>query len=247
MVSLHTKLRFCFFSLCSLVLKVCVNRKTPPTQPPCEWQVLLSRIQMGYSPRKLHSRWCPLLNNFKFQLCNQGPARTQRLWFPRHFPVGHGNNAPGSLGGIVYGRNYNIWLYFWSSTMETFGKCFRPPCAGQRISPLAAPYDLSARHSDKTWRKNLVKAQRFIIALWVLKVCWGYTGSLWALCPLYSSEDPGFRILHWLWVKPAHVKSSKVHSLGLKLWKDPHVGWLLALHSRFITIWQATLMLAYVL
>ncbi|KAK5623719.1 hypothetical protein CRENBAI_007564 [Crenichthys baileyi] len=43
----------------------------------------------------------------RFQLCNHTPPGTQRLWFPGRCPAGHGNNAAGSLVGIVYGRNYD--------------------------------------------------------------------------------------------------------------------------------------------
>ena len=31
--------------------------------------------------RKLHAWWCLSVNSFKFQLCNQTPPGTEKLWF----------------------------------------------------------------------------------------------------------------------------------------------------------------------
>jgi len=90
------------------------------------------------------------------------PPGTQRLWFPGCCPAGHGNNAAGSLVGIVYGRNYDgIWL---SSNLRLsflineniLDTCFRPSCAGPRMSPLAAQSECP-RPSLSSWPQFMKK------------------------------------------------------------------------------------------
>ena len=40
--------------------------------------------------RRLHSRWCPSVNSFKFQLCNHTSPGTE-LCFPAGYLLGHGS------------------------------------------------------------------------------------------------------------------------------------------------------------
>jgi len=95
--------------------------------------------------RRLHSWWCPSVNSFKVQLCNHTP--------PGRCPAGHGNNAAGSLVGIIYGRNYDgIWsssnfrLSFLinENILDQYFR-FRPSRAGPRMSPPAAQSECPRR------------------------------------------------------------------------------------------------------